>query len=84
MSTIADILQKTEAWFRAREVPSARRQAQATVGLALGVEPLLCRLEGFGQGHGRHGQPATQQDQEERFHGALRFRGSSPILGQPP
>lgn len=45
MPTIADILQKTEAWFRSREVPSARRQAQAVVGLALGVEPLQLVLQ---------------------------------------
>ena len=45
MPTIADILQKTEAWFRSRGVPSAKRQAQAAVGLALGVEPLQLVLQ---------------------------------------
>ena len=45
MPTIADILQKTESWFRQRGVPSARRQAQATVGLALGIEPLQLVLQ---------------------------------------
>jgi len=45
MPTIADILQKTEAWFAQRGVPSARRQAQAVVGLALGIEPLQLVLQ---------------------------------------
>jgi release factor glutamine methyltransferase len=45
MPTIADILQKTESWFRSKGVPSARRQAQAAVGLALGIEPLQLVLQ---------------------------------------
>lgn len=67
MPTIADILQKTEAWFRAREVPSARRQAQATVGLALGVEPLQLVLQ--------HDKPLAD-DELERIRAIVKRRGA--------
>lgn len=45
MPTIADILKKTESWFRERGVDSPRRQAQATIGLALGLDPLQVVLQ---------------------------------------
>ncbi|HCH63882.1 MAG: protein-(glutamine-N5) methyltransferase, release factor-specific [Deltaproteobacteria bacterium] len=57
MPTIADILQKTEDWFRTRGVPSARRQAQATVGFAIGVEPLQLVLQ--------HDKPLSDAELEQ-------------------
>jgi len=43
--TIADILKKTETWFRERGIDSPRRQAQAAVAFGLGLEPLQLVLQ---------------------------------------
>lgn len=45
MPTISDILHKTETWFRERGIDSPRRQAQAAVAFALGLEPLQLVLQ---------------------------------------
>ena len=45
MPTIADILKKTESWFRERGIDSPRRQAQAAVAFSLGLEPLQLVLQ---------------------------------------
>lgn len=45
MPTIADILKKTETWFRERGIDSPRRQAQAAVAFSLGLEPLQLVLQ---------------------------------------